>query len=169
MRALLPMVASALVVVCLVEACGGSDSNTPSSASPTDGGAATVENTGRSCKVPADCYSGLDAGSLAGEVQCLDRVTGGYCTHLCTTDADCCAVSGECRGGLKQVCASFESTGQMMCFLSCEAADIRAAPDAGAVDGGALDDSAYCAAYASSSFGCRSTGGGSKNRKVCLP
>jgi hypothetical protein len=41
----------------------------------------------------------------------------------------------------------------MMCFLSCE--------DVGD------DDNGYCHEHASAAFNCRSTGGGSANRKVC--
>lgn len=150
-------------------ACGGSDDAKVES-TPSDAGARTPENTGKSCAGPVDCYPGIDAGALQGEVQCLDRVTGGYCTHLCKTDADCCAVPGECDTNLRQVCAPFESTGLMMCFLSCEEEDVEKAPDAGVVaDGGELDDTIFCQTYASSSFKCRSSGGGSKNRKVCVP
>jgi hypothetical protein len=69
---------------------------------------------------------------------------------------------------LKQVCAPFESTGQKMCFLSCEADDVRAA-DAGAHDAGVSADTAYCTTYASAAFSCRSTGGGRENRKICAP
>lgn len=124
-----------------------------------------AENTGSSCTSPSQCYPGVaDAGALKGTVLCLDRVPGGYCTHECTTDADCCAVEGECRTGFKQVCAPFESTGKMMCFLSCEGADVTAAPDAGTTD-----TTEYCHRYANQAFGCRSTGGGAKNRKVCVP
>jgi hypothetical protein len=126
-----------------------------------------AELTGQSCKAPTDCYGGLDAQSLKGEAKCLDRVTDGYCTHLCTTDEDCCAVPGECRTGLKQVCAPFESTGEKYCFVSCEPGDIQTAADAG-IDGG-TDEQEFCARTASSEFGCRSTGGGNDNRKVCLP
>lgn len=124
----------------------------------------TTEQTGQSCAAPTDCYPGLDAGTLKGAVQCLTRVTGGYCTHLCTTDADCCAVPGECKTGFKQVCAPFESTGQNMCFLSCEAADVTAAPNAGTTD-----PTTYCHDFANAAFGCRSTGGGKANRQVCVP
>lgn len=95
------------------------------------------------------------------EPVCLDRVTNGYCTHLCTQDSDCCAVSGECKTGHPQVCGPFESTGKKYCFLSCEE-DIIA-------DAKSTDASAYCASYANAAFGCRSTGGGSQNRKVCMP
>lgn len=149
----------------LAVACGTSDSSSASVSGPADGG--SPEQTGQTCKAATDCYPGLEAGALKGAVQCLDRVTNGYCTHLCTTDADCCAVPGECRTGLKQVCAPFESTGQNMCFLSCEDSDLKSAPDAGPEAGTGAD--AYCHAFASTAFGCRSTGGGKNNRKVCLP
>lgn len=115
------------------------------------------ENAGRSCMAAGDCYQGVKA-PLKGEVVCLGRVQGGYCTHLCQTDADCCAVDGECKGGLRQVCAPFESSGQKYCFLGCEPADI-----------GSTEATAYCQEKAHSAFNCRSTGGGSMNRRVCVP
>lgn len=146
--------ASAAVIALLVGACGGGGEPSP----------ARTEYVGQSCAEPAECYPGIDAGALRGDVECLARVPGGYCTHLCETDADCCAVPGECKTGFKQVCAPFESTGKMMCFLSCERGDLHPA-----ADGSELDDTQYCRAYASPEFGCRSTGGGSKNRKVCVP
>jgi hypothetical protein len=133
-------------------ACSSSGSSAP-----------PAEQTGQSCTAPEQCFPGLDAGALRGAPQCLTRVSGGYCTHLCTTDADCCAVPGECRTGFKQVCAPFESTGQKMCFLSCESADLTAA------DAGTTDTTVYCHDYANAAFSCRSTGGGAANRKVCVP
>src|SRR5947209_5988977 len=113
----------ALAIVLLVSSgCSGTnDTGGPGDAAGGDTGSRGGEQTGQACKVATDCYPGLEAGALKGEVQCLDRVANGYCTHLCQTDADCCAVSGECKTGFKQVCGPFESTGQMMCFLSCEA------------------------------------------------
>ncbi len=115
------------------------------------------EQAGQTCDVPDECYPDVDdLDALRGDVICLDRVAGGYCTHLCTTDEDCCAVEGECRTGYPQVCAPYESTGMMMCFLSCEADDL-----------GGDDPDAYCYDNASREFTCRSTGGGSENRKVC--
>jgi hypothetical protein len=126
-----------------------------------------VEQVGQSCQAPTDCYPQLDGQALNGEARCLDRVEGGYCTHTCQTDEDCCAVPGECKTGLKQVCAPFESTGEKYCFLSCEPADIASAEDAG-YDAGAADTE-YCVRQASPDFICRSTGGGAQNRKVCLP
>jgi hypothetical protein len=116
------------------------------------------EQAGQPCETTADCYPDIDPAKLQGEVQCLDKVTGGYCTHLCETDDDCCAVAGECRGGHPQVCAPFESAGQKMCFLSCEAKDL-----------GDLDEATFCQENAGADFGCRSTGGGNENRKICSP
>ncbi len=120
-----------------------------------------AENVGTACASAAECYPGLqEAGTLKGAVQCLTRVPNGYCTHLCQADTDCCAVAGECPGGRAQVCGPFESTGQQMCFLSCEAADVSRA--------GETDPNVYCQKYANAAFNCRSTGGGAKNRKVCV-
>jgi hypothetical protein len=123
-----------------------------------------IEQTGSSCTTAAQCYTSLDAQSLKGAPACLDKVTDGYCTHECTTDDDCCAVPGECRTTFKQVCSSFENAGKKYCFLSCEEADIA---DAGVDAGGSGDN--YCHGQLSTEFGCRSTGGGAQNRKVCLP
>jgi len=116
------------------------------------------ENTGQTCAAPEDCYPGVDPAGILGEVRCLDRVPGGYCTHLCETDADCCAAEGECETGIPQLCAPFESTGLRQCFLSCE-------PDVI----GDLEEGDYCHENANEAFLCRSTGGGSENRKVCVP
>jgi hypothetical protein len=124
-----------------------------------DDGADGNENTGEVCVTADACYPDLDdPDSLRGAAYCLDRVEGGYCTHACETDADCCAVPGECETDLPQVCGPFESTGLRLCFLSCEGADL---------DG--LDGETYCHDYAHPAFGCRSTGGGADNRKVCVP
>jgi hypothetical protein len=117
-----------------------------------------AEQAGQPCAQASDCYPGIDPTKIQGTVMCLDKVPGGYCTHLCQTDADCCAAQGECPGGHPEVCAPFESTGMMMCFLSCEASDL-----------GSLDETTYCQDYAGSAFSCRSTGGGAKNRKICSP
>jgi len=118
------------------------------------------ENAGSACASPAECYPNVsDPTTIVGAIQCLSKVPAGYCTHLCSTDLDCCAVPGECATDHPQVCAPFENTGQMYCFLSCEDADWQAA--------GSGDANAYCYQYANTGFTCRSTGGGSKNRKVC--
>lgn len=112
------------------------------------------ENTGNSCETVDECYPEVDHGDLTGEVVCMDRVEEGYCTHHCTTNTDCCAVENECESEFPQVCAPFESTGEMYCFLSCE---------------GVEDENNYCQENAHPSFICRSTGGGGLNRKVCVP
>jgi hypothetical protein len=112
------------------------------------------ENTGHTCTAVDQCYPGVNPADLLGAAVCLDRVPGGYCTHLCVDDTDCCAVDGECETGFPQVCAPFESTGDRYCLLSCE---------------GVADETTYCQDHASSDFGCRSTGGGAANRKVCVP
>jgi hypothetical protein len=134
-------IARVLVLVVLGVGCSGGDD----------------ENAGKSCQAPADCYPGLEK-PPNGEVMCLTRVTGGYCTHLCVTDADCCAVTGECKTGFPQVCAPFESTGQRICFLSCESNVLAG-----------TDSNAYCQVNANRAFNCRSSGGGSENRKICTP
>jgi hypothetical protein len=118
----------------------------------------TPELVGQPCESPADCYPDVDHSTLLGEVECLDKVEGGYCTHLCEVDDDCCAVEGECVSGFPQVCAPFENQPDKRCFLSCEDSDL-----------GDLGPDEYCQTYAHPSFGCRSTGGGSENRKVCVP
>jgi hypothetical protein len=113
---------------------------------------------GGKCTTPAGCYMGLNSMQLHGTVACLTQVPNGYCTHTCTQDSDCCAIAGECPNGKPQVCASFESTGQKYCFLSCDAPVV-----------GTTSPDTYCASFANSAFGCRSTGGGNQNRQVCLP
>lgn len=118
----------------------------------------TANQAGQPCTQASECYTDIDSTMIKGAVQCLDKVPGGYCTHLCQSDSDCCAVSGECPGNHAEVCAPFENTGMMMCFLSCEAQDL-----------GGLDETSYCQQNAGDAFGCRSTGGGSKNRKICSP
>ncbi|MCA9650352.1 MAG: hypothetical protein H6712_34840 [Myxococcales bacterium] len=125
---------------------------------PDEGDESSPDYAGEACVAPDECYDEVAPGDLRGDPICLDRVEGGYCTHSCQTDADCCAVEGECRSDFPQVCAPFESTGMMMCFLSCEAADIDGAAPEG-----------FCQEEAHPAFGCRSTGGGSANRKVCVP
>lgn len=133
--------------------CGDDDDDGDGTASPT--------NTGQACSTVEQCYVGVEDGTLLGEAVCLDRVEGGYCTHHCASDADCCAVPGECPGNRAQVCGPFESTGEMYCFLSCEDEDWQATTFG--------DSDLYCQGYAGAAFHCRSTGGGSQNRKVCVP
>jgi hypothetical protein len=131
----------------------------PGCGSDNDGAGPT--NTGQACASVDACYPGVKAGDLVGEAVCLDKVTDGYCTHRCTQDSDCCAAAGECPDAHSEVCAPFESTPELYCFLSCEDADIATTMLA--------DADQYCKTYAGPVFGCRSTGGGAKNRKVCMP
>jgi len=142
-RSVVQTLVGSLLGFAVAAACGEDDSS-----------GAEGESAGQSCDAAEQCYEDADRDAIAGEVLCLDRVEGGYCTHECVTDADCCAAEGECDGR-PQVCAPFESTGMMMCFLSCESADVEG------------DADEYCSTYAHAEFGCRSTGGGSDNRKVC--
>jgi hypothetical protein len=115
-----------------------------------------LDEVGQPCESADDCYLGIDQEDLSGDVVCIDEVSGGYCSHYCTTHADCCAVEGECDDelDLDYVCGPFQSTGEMYCFISCE----------GEENG---DD--YCQLWAHPDFICRSTGGGNENEKVCVP
>jgi hypothetical protein len=125
--------------------------------SPPSGG----EQTGQSCTMASQCFPDThDAALQGGPAVCMDRVPGGYCTHLCATDADCCAIPGECRTNYKQVCAPFQETNMKYCFLSCEVVP---------GDAGVTTVDEFCTTYAHAGLGCRSTGGGVENRKVCVP
>ena len=134
-----------LAIVFALPACGGDDG----------------EETGSACEVADDCYDDLEVelrDEIVGEIECLTRVEGGYCTHFCETDADCCAVEGECDTDLPQVCSPFENSDQKRCFLACEEDNI-----------GDLEENEFCQENAHESFLCRSSGGGDQNRKVCVP
>jgi hypothetical protein len=147
----------------LLVGCGDDDGgDATGSPSGTGGG---PPNTGATCEAPADCYADIAAADIQGEVMCLDRVRGGYCTHDCTADEDCCAAQGECEAGIAQVCSPFESTGETMCFLSCEEANLVPAQG----QSGPVDEQEYCQRKAGRDFICRSSGGGTDNRKVCVP
>lgn len=138
----------------LVAAACGDEEEPP----PDDDGGGLSGQTGQECVVADDCFATVDnREDIPGELTCLDRVEGGYCTHECTSDDDCCSVEGECEEGETQVCGPFESTGLMLCFISCEASDI-----------GDLTEDEHCQEY-HRDFVCRSTGGGANNRKVCVP
>ncbi|MBX7082384.1 MAG: hypothetical protein K1X88_24475 [Nannocystaceae bacterium] len=126
-----------------------------------DGSEGSPDQAGAACDQVEDCYPEIDPTTLQGAPLCLDRARDGYCTHECTDDADCCAVDGECITDLPQVCSPFESSGMRMCFLSCEPDDVAASD--------AADDQAFCQQYVAADFICRSSGGGSQNRKVCVP
>lgn len=153
---------SALITVSavLAAACGGDDDE-------GDGGggggpAPRPEDTGAACESASECFPDVADGALQGEPLCMDRVRDGYCTHTCQSDDDCCAAEGECETDLAQVCSPFESTDTMMCFLSCEDEDLAARPEY-------EDENEYCQREVSRDFICRSSGGGSANRKICVP
>ncbi|MEN9580711.1 MAG: hypothetical protein RJA70_3720 [Pseudomonadota bacterium] len=153
---------SFVVAVCAggsiaVSAC--SDDEGSDEAAKGEGG--SPEETGSVCTQDDQCFAAID--DLQGEPLCLEKVRGGYCTHTCEADTDCCAAEGECKTDLAQVCSPFESAETKQCFLSCEKEDITASGSK------AADDNAYCQEQASSDFICRSSGGGNKNRKVCVP
>ena len=114
--------------------------------------------TGMSCDHSDQCFSDVDRDAIIGTIECLDRVSGGYCTHTCEADAECCAADGECESGYPQVCSPFENSTVKRCFLSCEPEDV-----------GSYDENEYCRAFAHEAFSCRSSGGGTLNRKVCVP
>lgn len=113
------------------------------------------------CTNAAQCFPDVAPGALEGDAVCLDQVPHGYCTHTCQQDSECCAVPGECRTAFPQACSPYESAGDKYCFLSCENSDVQSA--------GYTDANAFCRTYAYAGFTCKSSGGGSENRKVCVP
>jgi len=140
-----------LVVGGLVGALGGACGD-------DDEGRPILEYVGRACTAAEQCYPDIDHAELPGAVVCLAEVQDGYCTHHCAVDADCCAVEGTCdfEAELAVLCAPFQSTGERYCFISCE-------------DPGEMNADDYCGRWAYPGFICRSTGGGSTNRRVCVP
>jgi hypothetical protein len=121
-------------------------------------GGTSETGTGSSCTSAPDCYQGVTG--LKGVVSCLTQVPNGYCTHACSSDSDCCSAANECSDAHAhpEVCAPLENNGATNCFLSCENSVLMG-----------MDGDTYCQQFANPAFGCRSTGGGSANRKVCLP
>lgn len=130
--------------------------------SGTGGSGNRPDDTGAACMVADDCYPDVAEGELQGDAVCIDRVRGGYCTHTCEADDDCCAAEGECKSSLLEVCSPFESMEGMHCFLSCEDEDVAAASDV-------EDEQEFCQKKASPDFICRSSGGGGNNRRICVP
>ncbi len=106
------------------------------------GGSKDADEVYLTCEVPEDCDvpDGADAA-------CIDKSGEGFCTWECQSDEDCVEASDT---DFDFVCASFESELTLYCFPACdsEAEDAEACPP---------------------SMSCRSTGGGSNNRKVCFP
>ena len=166
-----------LFPLALVAACGSSDTSGSSSGASSDAGIRGNEATGQACTQASQCYANLEGGTVSGRVTCITKVANGYCTHTCTQDSECCSTPGECLTGVKQVCSPFENQAVQYCLLSCEDSDVQSAiaanREAGYYDGGTTDAGsvadAYCQSFAGASTSCRSSGGGSKNRKVCIP
>lgn len=122
-----------------------------------DDGDDRQHEAGALCEVPDECYPDLEHTDIQGQVECLETNSGeGYCTHHCETDADCCAVEGECETGRPQVCAPYTNSTQKRCFLACEDENV-----------GDQESNDYCSRYAWEGATCASTGGGGENRKVC--
>lgn len=137
---------SALVVVLLAASIGvGFACGSPAPA------------TGQGCMVVEDCYPGVDPALLPG-VDCVEKFPGGFCTHTCEVDEDCCAVEGECADGLVYVCSPYENDKTKRCFLGCGAEVL-----------GDVDGAAHCSNYVSPAYVCSSSGGGPENREVCRP
>lgn len=95
------------------------------------------------CDEPDECE--VPEGATA---ECLEKSGEGFCTWSCTDDAEC---DDDPDPDFGFVCASFEDTSGQHCFPSCRE--------------DAEDEDEVCPA----GYGCRSTGGGSENRKVCFP
>ena len=95
------------------------------------------------CAVADDCELPDDAPEDA-ELACLVSSDVGICSHTCDEDSDC---------GDEELCSPFESEDEQYCFLSCEEI-----PDD-------QTEEEVCGDNAT----CRSTGGGSDNRKICFP
>lgn len=159
MKTSLPALMAISFTLVAFAACGDDDSPAGGTAGS---GARPPEQTGAACEADGDCFPDVTEGELQGDALCLTRVRDGYCTHTCETDDNCCAVDGECKTDLSQVCSPFESADTKMCFLSCEDADVDGAGDV-------ADEQEYCQRYASPDFICRSSGGGNQNRKICVP
>ena len=66
----------------------GKDDDHAGNAGGAAGAGGRPEQTGAVCTAPTDCFKNVEAGALKGEPQCLDRVRGGYCTHLCDRTLD---------------------------------------------------------------------------------
>lgn len=107
------------------------------------------ENAYLTCADASDCEA-----PEGQDPECLDKGGDGFCTMTCVVDDDCATAGEEPEDeddpSWPWVCASFESNAGMHCFPSCEDPED---PDQECPEG----------------FGCRSTGGGADNRKVCFP
>ncbi|MCB9762134.1 MAG: hypothetical protein H6739_20100 [Alphaproteobacteria bacterium] len=98
------------------------------------------------CEVAEDCGEVVPEDATA---VCIDKSGEGFCTWTCEADADCENLDYD--EDFARVCASFESEDDTYCFPAC--------------DEEAEDEEDVCPP----DFNCRSTGGGSENRRVCFP
>ena len=100
------------------------------------------ETAYNACQEPEDCEVPEGA-----EAVCIEKNSEGFCSWSCMVDDDCAEDTDE---DFDYVCASFESETALYCFPSCQEVD----------SGGEECPPGY---------GCRSTGGGNDNRKICFP
>lgn len=95
------------------------------------------------CEEPEDCVVPEDRDAV-----CLEKADEGFCSWECDADSDCDDADD---GDFDFVCASFESEEALYCFPACNE--------------DAEEEEDECPG----SMTCRSTGGGSDNRKICFP
>ncbi|MEZ4235296.1 MAG: hypothetical protein R3F59_03885 [Myxococcota bacterium] len=101
----------------------------------------------------APCEAADDCPAPEGvQAECLDKSGAGFCTWSCTVDADCAFD----EDAWARVCAPFEDEGGTHCFPACNEGDATT---------GADGTGAVCP----DGYGCRSTGGGADNQRVCFP
>ncbi|MCB9741397.1 MAG: hypothetical protein H6741_29740 [Alphaproteobacteria bacterium] len=98
------------------------------------------------CDVADDCSEVVPEDATAA---CVEKADSGFCSWECDVDDDCATDADE---DFTRVCASFESSPELYCFPSCE-------------ESADSDGAEACP----EGFTCRSTGGGSDNRRVCFP
>ena len=99
----------------------------------------------------ASCDEAADCGEIApdsAEPECVPKENWGFCTWSCTEDSHCSEDGDE---DYDFVCASFEEQTGKFCFPSCR--------EEGTEEEEVCPDG----------YECRSTGGGSENRRVCFP
>ncbi len=96
------------------------------------------------CEAAAQCESLVPESATA---QCVEKEQGGFCTWSCQSALDC---AGDADDEWEFTCAPFESSPGLYCFPHCnqEVSDNLACPEG---------------------YGCRSTGGGADNERICFP
>jgi len=104
-----------------------------------------VDEVYQSCEAPEDCEVPESVDAV-----CVDKSGAGFCTWECEVDVDCDEAE-EADFDFDYGCASFESEDALYCFPMCNS--------------DADDPEDECPP----AMTCRSTGGGSDNRKICFP